>query len=85
MGYKNVMWGSDYPHIEGTFGHTQKTLHELFDDVPGEVRERVTRGALRNCSRTSRILPPPNGELSLLLVPLRHKALSIGTRHVSYR
>ena len=33
MGYRNVMWGSDYPHIEGTFGHTQKTLHELFDEV----------------------------------------------------
>lgn len=29
MGYQNVMWGSDYPHMEGTFGHTQKTLHEL--------------------------------------------------------
>ncbi len=33
MGWKNVCWGSDYPHFEGTFGHTQKTLHELFDDV----------------------------------------------------
>ena len=33
MGYQNAMFGSDYPHIEGTFGHTQKTLHELFDDV----------------------------------------------------
>ena len=30
-------WGSDYPHIEGTFGHTQKTLHELFDDQPEDV------------------------------------------------
>jgi len=29
MGYQNVMWGSDYPHLEGTYGHTQKTLHEL--------------------------------------------------------
>ena len=45
MGYQNVMFGSDYPHIEGTFGHTQKTLHELFDDVSPEVRERITRGA----------------------------------------
>jgi predicted TIM-barrel fold metal-dependent hydrolase len=45
MGYRNVMWGSDYPHLEGTFGHTQKTLHELFGDVPPEVRERITRGA----------------------------------------
>jgi len=45
MGYQNVMWGSDYPHVEGTFGHTQETLHELFDDVPASVRERITQGA----------------------------------------
>jgi predicted TIM-barrel fold metal-dependent hydrolase len=45
MGYNNVMWGSDYPHIEGTFGHTQKTLHELFDDVDPAIRERITIGA----------------------------------------
>jgi predicted TIM-barrel fold metal-dependent hydrolase len=42
MGYQNVMWGSDYPHLEGTYGHTQKTLHELFDGVDAAVRQRVT-------------------------------------------
>jgi predicted TIM-barrel fold metal-dependent hydrolase len=45
MGYKNVMFGSDYPHMEGTFGHTQETLHGLFDNVPEDVRHRITRGA----------------------------------------
>jgi predicted TIM-barrel fold metal-dependent hydrolase len=45
MGWQNVMWGSDYPHYEGTYGHTQKTLHELFDDVPTDVRRRLTIGA----------------------------------------
>jgi predicted TIM-barrel fold metal-dependent hydrolase len=45
MGYPNVMWGSDYPHIEGTFGHSQKTLHELFDDVDPAVSYRVRQGA----------------------------------------
>jgi predicted TIM-barrel fold metal-dependent hydrolase len=45
MGYPNVLWGSDYPHIEGTFGHTQKTLHELFDDQPADVTRRITQGA----------------------------------------
>lgn len=45
MGFRNVCWGSDYPHIEGTFGHTQKTLHELFDDVGSEHRHRITKGA----------------------------------------
>lgn len=45
MGWRNVCWGSDYPHIEGTFGHTQKTLHELFDDVDTATRLRITQGA----------------------------------------
>jgi predicted TIM-barrel fold metal-dependent hydrolase len=45
MGYRNALWGSDYPHLEGTYGHTQKTLHELFDDVSPEVRQRITRGS----------------------------------------
>jgi len=45
MGYQNVMWGSDYPHLEGTYGHTQKTLHELFDAVDPTVRHRVTIGS----------------------------------------
>ncbi len=43
--YQNVMWGDDYPHLEGTYGHTQETLRGLFDGVPDAVRERVTRGA----------------------------------------
>jgi predicted TIM-barrel fold metal-dependent hydrolase len=45
MGYQNVMWGSDYPHMEGTYGHTQETLHSLFDGADPAVRERVTVGA----------------------------------------
>ena len=45
LGFRNVMWGSDYPHMEGTFGHTQKTLHELFDDVNPSDVYRITQGA----------------------------------------
>lgn len=45
MGWNNVLWGSDYPHLEGTFGHSQKTLHELFDDVDDAARTRITQGA----------------------------------------
>jgi predicted TIM-barrel fold metal-dependent hydrolase len=47
MGWNNVCWGSDYPHFEGTFGHTQKTLHELFDDIPAGPRRRITVGAFQ--------------------------------------
>ncbi len=42
MGYRNIMWGDDYPHLEGTYGHTQKTLHELFDDVDPAVTRHIT-------------------------------------------
>jgi predicted TIM-barrel fold metal-dependent hydrolase len=45
LGYPNVMWGSDYPHLEGTFGHTQETLHGLFDGVDDAVRYRITIGS----------------------------------------
>jgi len=46
-GYQNSMFGSDYPHWEGTFGHTQKTLHELFDDVSPEASRRIRIGAFQ--------------------------------------
>jgi predicted TIM-barrel fold metal-dependent hydrolase len=47
MGWQNVMWGSDYPHYEGTYGHSQKTLHELFDDVSPAVSHRIRIGAFQ--------------------------------------
>jgi hypothetical protein len=47
MGWKNVMWGSDYPHYEGTYGHTQETLHQLFDDVCPADRQRITIDAFQ--------------------------------------
>jgi hypothetical protein len=47
MGYENVCWGSDYPYLEGTFGRTRKTLHELIADLTPEQRERITKGALK--------------------------------------
>ena len=37
--------GRDYPHMEGTYGHTQDTLKELFDGVSDETRLRITQGA----------------------------------------
>jgi predicted TIM-barrel fold metal-dependent hydrolase len=59
MGWQNVMWGSDYPHFEGTFGHTQKTLHELFDDVDPKVSQRVRIGAFQELF--PHVPAPPEG------------------------
>jgi hypothetical protein len=45
MGHRNVMWGRDPPHLEGTIGHASKTLHERFDGVDAEVGSRIRLGA----------------------------------------
>jgi predicted TIM-barrel fold metal-dependent hydrolase len=57
-GYRNLLFGSDYPHLEGTFGHTQKTLHELFDGSDPVVRERITRGTFQELFPHT--APPPD-------------------------
>ena len=33
-GVECLMWGSDYPHDEGTFPHSQKVIADTFRDVP---------------------------------------------------
>ena len=42
-GAKNVMWGSDYPHAEGTFPISRQVVDELFEglDVSEEVRRNI--------------------------------------------
>ena len=57
MGYRNVMWGDDYPHAEGTFGHTQETLHGLFDSVEPEVLHAITVGAFDRLFGTTTEVP----------------------------
>lgn len=41
MHYPNVLWGDDYPHLEGTFGHTQQTLRGLFGAVDDATAHRL--------------------------------------------
>jgi predicted TIM-barrel fold metal-dependent hydrolase len=60
LGYQNVLWGSDYPHIEGTFGHTQQTLHRLFDGVDEKTRDRIRFGAFNELFPDAP-LPPTAG------------------------
>jgi predicted TIM-barrel fold metal-dependent hydrolase len=48
VGVDRLMWGSDYPHHEGTFPHTTLALRWLFADVPpDEVREMTSINAAR--------------------------------------
>jgi predicted TIM-barrel fold metal-dependent hydrolase len=45
MGYQNIMFGTDYPHLEGTYPRTQEVLRELFEGVDPVVSDRIRIGA----------------------------------------
>ncbi|MGE0880913.1 MAG: amidohydrolase family protein [Acidimicrobiia bacterium] len=45
MGYRNIMFGTDYPHIEGTYPNTQKVLHGLLEGVDEATSDRIRCGA----------------------------------------
>ena len=36
MGAESLMWGSDYPHGDGVWPHSDKYIREQFADVPAE-------------------------------------------------
>ncbi len=47
IGIDRVMWGSDYPHVEGTWPHTKKFLNDAFVGLPeSEVRQMVGENAV---------------------------------------
>jgi predicted TIM-barrel fold metal-dependent hydrolase len=47
-GVDRIMWGSDYPHSEGTFPHTRESLRYVFGDVePADVAAMLGVNAAR--------------------------------------
>jgi predicted TIM-barrel fold metal-dependent hydrolase len=44
LGLDKIMWGSDYPHDEGTFPFTRESLRQLFHDWPADDVRRVLAG-----------------------------------------
>jgi predicted TIM-barrel fold metal-dependent hydrolase len=43
IGYKNIMWGSDYPHFDGAWPKSADALAAQFDGVPLEDQIRIGR------------------------------------------
>jgi uncharacterized protein len=43
IGLSNLMWGSDYPHFDGTWPHSREVLAEHFGDVPLADQLRIAR------------------------------------------
>jgi predicted TIM-barrel fold metal-dependent hydrolase len=55
-GARNVMWGSDYPHAEGTFPISRRVVDDLFEGIP--VSDAVRNNVLGlNAARLFRIEP----------------------------
>ncbi len=44
IGVGNIMWGSDYPHPEGTWPETRTAMHTTFDGLPGADLEAMLGG-----------------------------------------
>jgi predicted TIM-barrel fold metal-dependent hydrolase len=48
IGVERILWGSDYPHYEGTYPHTRQALRHTFHDLPrDEVRAMLGENAAR--------------------------------------
>ena len=44
VGIGNLMWGSDYPHLDSTFPCSRQVLDEIMRGVPAPERRALTRG-----------------------------------------
>ena len=44
IGLSSLMWGSDFPHPEGTYPHTQESLRMTFAEVPPEESAAILGG-----------------------------------------
>ncbi|MBY0401520.1 amidohydrolase [Myxococcota bacterium] len=44
IGVDKLMWGSDYPHIEGTWPHTAEKLKRAFANVPRDEAAKMLGG-----------------------------------------
>jgi predicted TIM-barrel fold metal-dependent hydrolase len=59
IGLETLMWGSDYPHIEGTWPRTELALRNTFSDVPEtDVRMILEKNPVRFFGLDTAILRP---------------------------
>jgi predicted TIM-barrel fold metal-dependent hydrolase len=43
MGLDRLMWGSDYPHSEGTFPYSRRQIEHDFGDIPEQETRMLVR------------------------------------------
>ena len=48
IGIQNMLWGSDYPHYEGSWPNSRKVIHEALHGAPeSEIRAILGENAAR--------------------------------------
>ncbi|MEM7016911.1 MAG: amidohydrolase family protein [Pseudomonadota bacterium] len=47
IGVENMLWGSDYPHVDSTWPCSQAVLDEMFEGIPDADRQKMTYDNVR--------------------------------------
>ena len=59
IGVETILWGSDFPHDEGTWPDTASALHATFDGVPeAELRAMLGGNAMQVYGFDPQVLAP---------------------------
>jgi predicted TIM-barrel fold metal-dependent hydrolase len=49
IGVDRIMWGSDYPHLEGTFPHTAESIRKTYAGMPADEVALILGGNAARC------------------------------------
>ncbi len=75
IGVEKLMWGSDYPHMEGTWPNTLEKLRETFHDVDeGEIRAMLGENAMQVFGFDATLMRNAADRIGLDLDTIRHSA-----------
>jgi hypothetical protein len=44
IGVDNLLWGSDYPHVESTFPRSRQIIEEILKDCTEEEKAKIAGG-----------------------------------------
>jgi predicted TIM-barrel fold metal-dependent hydrolase len=79
IGVDKLMWGSDYPHLEGTWPNTMKALNETFGDYPeAEIRSILGTNAAKVYGFDVDRLQPIVDEIGPTIAEIRGEAEAQG-------
>ena len=75
IGVEKIMWGTDYPHLEGTWPSTMKELQETFGNYPEqEIRDMLGLNAVRIYGFDVDKLAPIASEIGPTIAQIRGEA-----------